>query len=278
MNRKIFNKEGLTLFELIIVFWLISLIIYWGDFRGFSRLQDVLETQDIKNFLVDKLNEVKSTAFNNQTLWQDLVNNNFTANKDISRYTVSNNWWWVSTSINTNSKLAYYQSLYLTTNPQDPIDVDRTGRSDPNFFSNWSIHKVQFRQEQYIDSKRRILEPVNISVTSPMLIPDAQSWNKWVWREVFPSYNWYYLTKIVNNTSNVNDCTTPSVWSNIFVVYTTNNLSYKVYLDWTYREDFNYKLCFSPIPSEFNKDEGFWIEFNRRSLNEYFFETIESNK
>lgn len=261
----IHNKKGFTLIEIIVVIWIILFILYSLSNIPVTNVVKVIEKQNVKDWVVNVTNEVRNYSYNNVTVWQDVIKeSDLKTNTQVSRFDTARDW------TNSTSKLAYYHWIYFTTSENDAIHS--WVNNDP---SNWNFYLVQYRQEGYTNVRNRILEAFDIKYSTSIQL---LKWNGWttIWTKKFhiPTFRTYYLNKIIWAWGNCD--TTPSVATSWYILYSTNNLNYVVYINNVLDKTFNYKLCFSQDQTTYEPKTGFDLELNRNRLGEYYFETLEN--
>ena len=233
----------------------------------------ILEKQSINDSIVNIISETRNYSYNNVTLAQELIDENNNQNNEISRFN-----WWNATIDNSNAKLAYYHSLYFTTNPFDNID---TTINENN--KNKNVFLLQYKQEGIIDLSNRIFDTFNINYdTSNQIL--STNWEKWFKKFKFPTINSYYLNKIITWDSSYkgvsdNVCANESEpWDidNFYIRFSTSNLNYDFFVNWLIDKDFDYLLCFSNYELEYEKVWWFWLRFNRDNIETLFLEKIRT--
>lgn len=262
MITKLSNKKWVTLIELIIVVWIIFSILFIWSQTSLSWFLTTLEKQSIKDWIVNINNEVRNYSYNSITLNQDVINDEWKTNTEVSRLD------WVRNGTNVNTKLAYYHALYFTTKTNDSID------STINTNTNLYFYLLQYRQEWYSNFSTRTLEPFLINYDSSIQLLKS-NWGEYCTKKIkIPTVRSYYLNKIIDKDWNCE--TDPSIMSFWYILYSNNNLNYKFYRENTYETNFDYKFCFSTYSDEYEEEQWIEVRLNREKLNEYFFESLQN--
>lgn len=253
------DKKGFTLIELILVIGVISFLLYTFSPVSLYTLSELAHKRTIKDFVTNKMLEIEGLSYNNVTVNQELLRGDRSINTEISRFRDG-----AGRLDNSDFNLAYYHSLYFTTNPQDQIDTSTIVPSN-NF-----IYLLQYRQEGIQSLSPRTLIPSNFNPhSSPQLITiDNIRWSE---RYSYPMQRSYYLNKIVAWDS---DCSATETIQWFQILYSVANLNFRFITPNGEERDFDYRLCYSQHPENFDIYRHFNFRVNRESLRELYFESI----